>query len=113
MRFIHIVIMSFVSISYTVEVSIGDTNLEEIANWDLAPVANPSMGNFAVQVSVPQSAMVDLLLYDATGRVIAQNSQELPGGEHSICFNNLQEGVYFCTMSAEDFTATERIVVLK
>jgi hypothetical protein len=75
--------------------------------------ANPSIGNFAVQASIQQSEMVDLLLYDVTGRVITQQSQQLPGGEHSVSFNNLQEGVYFCTMRAGDFTAAERIVVLK
>ncbi|MCK5037363.1 MAG: T9SS type A sorting domain-containing protein [Candidatus Sabulitectum sp.] len=106
-------VLNDVTISYTIEVSIGDTNLEEISSWDLAPAANPSLSSFAVQVSVPQSVMVDLLLYDVTGRVIAQHSQELPGGEHSVSFNNLHEGVYFCTMRAGDFTATERIVVLK
>ena len=102
-----------VTISYTIDVSIGDTNLEEIASWGLAPAANPSFGSFAVHVSVPQSAMVNLLLHDVTGRIIAQHSQELPGGEHSVSFNNLHGGVYFCTMRAGDFTATERVIILK
>ncbi len=106
-------VLNDVTISYTTEVSIGDTNLEEITSWDLAPTANPSLGSFTVHVTVPQSGMADFLLYDVTGRVIAQRSQDLSGGEHSVSFNNLQEGVYFCTMRAGDFTATERIVILK
>ena len=102
-------VLNDVTISYTTNTGIGDNN----TSWDLAPASNPSFGSFAVQVSVPQAAMVDLLLYDVTGRLIAQQSQELPGGEHSVTFNNLHEGVYFCTMYAGDFTATERIIVLK
>ena len=101
-----------VTISYTTYVSIGDTNLEEIAGWGLTPAANPSLGNFAVQVSVPRPGMVDLVLHDISGRVVTTYSQELPSGNHSISFNNFAEGVYFCTMHAEDFTATERVVVL-
>ena len=106
-------ILNDVSFTYTTYVSIGDTNPCEITCWGFEPHANPSFGNLAVLVSSPQSATVDLLLYDLTGRLIAEYSQELPSGEHSVYFNNLSEGVYFCTMHAEDFTATERIVVLK
>jgi len=102
-----------VAVSYTSYLSIGDTNPEGVTYWDLESVANPSFGNLSIHVSVPQSAIVDLLLYDVTGRIIFRYSQELPGGEHSVYFNNLHEGVYFCTMRAGDFTATERIVVLK
>jgi hypothetical protein len=106
-------VLNDVAISYTIDMSIGDTNLEEITSWVLAPAANPSFGSFTVHVSAPQSAMVNLLLHDVTGRLITQHLEELPGGEHSVSFNNLHEGVYFCTMCAGDFTATERIVVLK
>ncbi|MCK5842763.1 MAG: T9SS type A sorting domain-containing protein [Candidatus Sabulitectum sp.] len=48
-----------------------------------------------------------------SGRVVASYSQELPGGTHSVSFNDLAEGVYFCTMRAGDIYATERIIVLK
>jgi len=56
--------------------------------------------------------MVNLVLHDITGRVVANYSQELEDGTHSVSFNNLAPGVFFCTMSADDFTATEQIVVL-
>ncbi|MEN8208965.1 MAG: T9SS type A sorting domain-containing protein [Candidatus Fermentibacteria bacterium] len=92
--------------------SIGDTHPEEIFCWDLELKENPSFAGFAVEVTVPQPANVDLLLYDVAGRLVVEYSQELPGGEHSLFFDNLAGGVYFCTMRAEDFTATERIVLL-
>jgi len=102
-----------VTVSYSTYVSVDDNNGSEVTFWNLAPAANPSFGNCAVLVSVPQSGAVDLVLHDITGRIVSQHSQELPSGTHSVYFNNLAEGVYFCTMRGGDFTATERIVVLK
>ncbi|MCD4707243.1 MAG: T9SS type A sorting domain-containing protein [Candidatus Sabulitectum sp.] len=103
-------VLNDVSFSYSTYLGIVDN---DASSWGLAPYTNPSFGNFAVQVSAPQPGVVNLILHDITGRVIAQYSQELPGGVHAVSFNNLAEGVYFCTMHAGDFTATERMVVLK
>jgi len=90
-----------------------ETNTAEILFWGLTPVANPSFGSLAIQVSSPHQAMVDIMLHDITGRVIARQQQELPEGTNSVSLGNLAEGVYFCTMHAENFTTTERVVVLK
>jgi len=65
------------------------------------------------QQQIPHQATVDLLLYDVTGRVVARYSQELSGDTHPVVFNDIAQGVYFCTMHTGDFNATERIVVLK
>ncbi|MCK5035457.1 MAG: T9SS type A sorting domain-containing protein [Candidatus Sabulitectum sp.] len=106
-------VLSDLMFSYTTYVSVADNNEGEIVFWGLVPSANPSFGNLAVQVSTPQPGMVDLVLHDAAGRVVARYSQNLPGGTHAVTFNNLSQGVYFCTMHSGDFSATERIVVLK
>ncbi len=103
--------LSFIYSTYVT--ATDETNTDEILFWGLTPVANPSFGSLAIQVSSPHQAMVSLVLHDITGRVVGQHSQELPGGTNSVSLNNLAEGVYFCTMRAEDFIATERIVVLK
>ncbi len=103
-------VLNDVSFSYTSYLGIVD---DDASFWGLTPGANPSFGNFAVHVSVPQPRMVDLVLHDIAGRVVTSYSQELLGGIHSISFNNLSEGVYFCTMHAGDFTTTERVVILK
>jgi len=103
-------LLNDVSFVYTTYMGIADNNT---SSWSLAPGANPSFGNCAVQVSVPQPGMVSLVLHDITGRVVASYLQELPVGTHSVCFNNLAEGVYFCTMHAGDFSATELVAVLK
>ena len=103
-------VLDDVSFTYATYLGIVEN---DASSWNLTPFTNPSFGSFAVQVSVPQPGMVNLVLHGITGRVIAQNSQELPGGMHSVSFSNVSEGVYFCTMHAGDFTATERVVVLK
>ena len=106
-------VLNNVTIFYTTYVSIDEANHDEILNWNISLSENPSFGAIAIQLSVPQSEVVDLLLYDATGRLVTQYSQDLPIGEHTISFNNLSVGVYFCSVHAETFNATERIIVLE
>ncbi len=106
-------ILSDVIISYSTYVSIGESYTDDVDCFSLAPAQNPSFGDFAVKVSLPQSGIVELMLYDLAGRVISEYSQELPGGTHLVYFNNLAEGIYFCTMHAGDFTATEQVVILR
>ena len=106
-------VLEDVTFSYGVLTNIGDSNSSEVVSWSLLPMQNPSYGHLSAVITVPEPGMVALRLYDITGRVIARTSQEFPTGTHSVAFNNLVEGVYFCTMSAGDFTATERMIVLK
>ena len=88
-------------------------NTGVLTDCSLAPDANPSFGSLAVLVSVPQQEIINLVLHDITGRVITRYSQELPCGMHSVYFNSLPQGLYFCKMCAGEFTATERVVVLR
>jgi hypothetical protein len=81
-------------------------------SWSLTPAANPSLGDLVLRVSVPQQDRVYLVVHDIAGRRIAEYSQELEGGLHSIKFGSLPDGLYFCTMQAGDFTAEESVVVL-
>ena len=102
-----------VAFSYTSQVSVGETGSDEVPSWSLNTAENPSHGFFSALVSVPMNGLVELSLYDVSGRVVAEVSQELPAGTHSVNFTGLAQGVYFCTMRAGAFSATERIVVLK
>lgn len=53
------------------------------------------------------------VILDSSGRVVAESSQEFPMGIHSVIFEDLAEGVYFCAMGAGNFSATEKVVVLE
>ncbi len=103
-------LLNDVSFSYTTYLGIFNN---DAASWSLAPYTNPSFGSCAVLISVQQPGFVNLVLHDITGRVIAQYSQELSSGTHAVSFNNLADGVYFCTLQAGEFTATERVIVLR
>jgi len=102
-----------VAVGYTLQVGVSERTLAEVEQWSLHSLENPSHNFFSAIVSVPEEGPVELLLYDVSGRVVAEVSQELPAGTHSVNFPGLAEGVYFCTMRAGDFAATERVVVLE
>ncbi len=106
-------ILADITVSYSEYLGIQDDSFGVIPGWSLAPAANPMLGDLVVRVSVPQQERIYLVVHDITGRIIARFSQELPGGSHSITVSSLPHGLYFCTMLAGDFTATERVVVLE
>ncbi len=97
-----------VSFSYS-PLGIADTE----HSWSLLVSENPSHGFFLALVSVPETGMVELFVYDVSGRVVGSVSQEFITGTHSVNFSGLSAGVYFCNMQAEGFASTERVVVLK
>ncbi len=80
--------------------------------WTLIPKQNPSFGSLSILISIPENGMIDLTVFDITGRIIAKYSQEFPIGTHTVTWSGITEGVYFCRMQAGNSTATERMVVL-
>ncbi len=102
-----------VAFSYTLQVDIGESESGVVPSWSLSITENPSYSFFSALVTVPEAGLVNLSLYDVSGRVVTEVLQELPTGTHSVNFAGIAEGVYFCVMNAENFTSTERIVVLK
>ncbi len=105
--------LAFVTLSYTVQVGVSESESSEVPSLSLSVSENPSTGFFSAVVSVPEDALVELSLYDVSGRVVTEVSEELPAGTHSVNFAGLAHGVYFCTMRTGSFTATERVVVLR
>jgi len=106
-------VLSEVSFLYTSSVEIEDSNFNEISSWSFLPVENPSNGLFSATITVPNTGFVSLSIFDIFGRVISDYSQNFTRGSHMVNIFGLPEGVYFCVMNAENFTSTERIVVLK
>ena len=94
--------------SYSLLLEIAD--IED--SWSLHASENPAQGFFSAIVTAPETGVIELSLYDVSGRVITKTSQEFVAGTHSVSFTGLATGVYFCTMQAEQFSATERIVVI-
>ncbi|RPH94823.1 T9SS C-terminal target domain-containing protein, partial [candidate division KSB1 bacterium] len=77
---------------------------------------NPFNAQTKLRFYLPHPARVQLVLYDVTGREVAAllNRNE-EAGEHVIAFTaeNLPSGVYFARLSAADFSATRKIILLK
>jgi len=98
--------------SYSLIVAVDESESSEVPQWSLHPLENPSRGLFSALVSVPETGLVELSVYDVSGRVVSEAVQNMPTGTHSVSFSGLAEGVYFCTMRAGEFSATERFVVV-
>ena len=105
-------VLSDLSFSYTLTTGTEENESDDFSSWSLSTLQNPSHGFFSALVTVPETVILELSLYDVSGRVITKTSQEFVTGTHSVNFTGLATGVYFCTMQAEQFSATERIVVI-
>ena len=106
-------VLEDVLFSYSTYVSTEENSSGDITSWALLPPENPSYGHYSAMITVSEPGMVELALYDVSGRVVAESSQEFSMGTHSVIFGGLAEGVYFCTMRAGEYTATEKVVVLE
>ncbi|GAH55984.1 unnamed protein product, partial [marine sediment metagenome] len=72
----------------------------------LSVYPNPASEQVTVSLSLPNTEIVELAIYDITGRLIMQQSLgELPAGEKSVILNTkeLASGVY--TLSASSPTS--------
>lgn len=79
----------------------------------LRVLENPSFSDLSVCVGVLEPSAVELVIYDSSGRVVADVSEEFDSGSYQLEFTGLPGGVYFCQMRAGDFKASERIVLLR
>ncbi len=75
---------------------------------------NPTDRRAIIAFSLPQSGMVDLAVYDASGRRVATLARTtLPAGNHEATWNSSEApaGVYVCRMSSGGETSTSQLVV--
>ncbi len=75
---------------------------------------NPSCGSVSIGFAIPELSQVELSVYDITGRLVITPSQrEYSPGVHQMQLGELTPGIYFCRMISEDFSATQRFVVIE
>lgn len=78
----------------------------------LVPVGQPALVHYALPVRGP----VTIRVYDITGRQVRQVVKGVsPPGHHqvSLATGELPSGIYFCRMTADGFTQTRRIALLR
>ncbi|GAB4287396.1 MAG: hypothetical protein Kow0098_03880 [Ignavibacteriaceae bacterium] len=85
--------------------------------YDLAQnYPNPFNPATVIRFNIPQSDFVTLKVYNLIGQEVATLiNNELPAGTHEYHFNasSLSTGVYFYTITAGDFTATKKMMLIK
>ncbi|MBK6504144.1 MAG: T9SS type A sorting domain-containing protein [Ignavibacteria bacterium] len=78
---------------------------------------NPFNPSTKINFSIPSSSQVSLKVYDAVGKEVADLVNEFAtAGNYSVDFSapsNLTSGVYFYTLSAGEFKATKKLLLVK
>lgn len=97
------------------------TPISEIANeYELSQnYPNPFNPKTIITFSIPKSQSVSLNVYDALGNEVASliNNTVLSGGKYKVDFDinrfNLSSGLYFYKLTAEGFSASKKMIVIK
>jgi len=77
---------------------------------------NPFNPETVIKYSLPVSAFVKLRVYDVLGNEVAELvNEKLNAGSYSVKFSgkNLSSGVYYYNITADDFSETKRMILLK
>jgi hypothetical protein len=77
---------------------------------------NPFNPTTKIDFAIPKANMVKLVVYNVLGSEVATMVNEnMQAGYHSITFNglNLASGVYFYKITAGDFTAVKKMLLIK
>lgn len=77
---------------------------------------NPFNPSTVIKYQLPQNSFVSIIIYDVLGnRVIVLENKEQTAGYHSIPFDGsgFSSGLYFCTMKADNFTSTIKMILIK
>ena len=82
----------------------------------LSVYPNPASEQLTVSLSLPNTEIVELAIYDIAGRLIMQQSLgELPAGEKSVILNTkeLASGVYTLSASSPSGEDNDRMVIVR
>ncbi|MFA7361287.1 MAG: endonuclease [Candidatus Kapaibacterium sp.] len=96
----------------------GDVEIGVPKKFDLSQnYPNPFNPVTKINFDLPVDGRVSILIYDVTGREVARiiNNEFKKAGYYTTDFNagSLSSGVYFYSMSTENFRAAKKMVVLK
>ncbi|MCB0276071.1 MAG: T9SS type A sorting domain-containing protein, partial [Calditrichaeota bacterium] len=77
---------------------------------------NPFNPSTTIRFRLPEAQDIKLVVYDVTGRVVSEVvNNRMAAGEYKITFDGqkLASGVYFYRLSAGNFVATRKFILLK
>ena len=74
---------------------------------------NPSYETASIEFILNESMMVELMVFNLSGRMVREVSDEYPSGMNEVEVSDLRTGVYFVRMISGDFNGTERFVLIE
>ncbi|HEX2787325.1 MAG TPA: T9SS type A sorting domain-containing protein [Ignavibacteria bacterium] len=77
---------------------------------------NPFNPETNIEFKIAETGQVQLKVYDATGREVANLvNQKMNPGSYNVKFNasNLNSGIYFYTLTANNFRETKKMILVK
>ncbi|MCD4775646.1 MAG: T9SS type A sorting domain-containing protein [Candidatus Aegiribacteria sp.] len=78
------------------------------------PRPNPITANAAIAFSLPETARVDLSIYDIAGRkVVTLVDETLTAGAYERVVSGLSAGVHFCRLQAGSYATVRKIIVVQ
>jgi hypothetical protein len=94
----------------------------EIVSFSLGPVSpNPMAEGTVISYNAPRAASVSLAIYNVNGQLVRTlHDGQVAAGTHSVAWDGtdsdgsrVARGVYFCRMNADEFSATQKVVLLQ
>ena len=100
------------------EFNLSRKSKEDVPNVFTLNPAFPNPFNPSTQISyfVPKESMIDISVYDISGRLIETLVNELKNyGPHSIMWNASSQasGVYFVRIKTDGFTNAQKVILTK
>ena len=89
--------------------------------YDFYPLLNPVFTDVGIVYSLPKACVVNILVYDASGRLVRRIEQrERSPGIYRVVWDRKDEygrrvskGIYFIRLETEDYKKTQKIVIIK
>jgi hypothetical protein len=103
-------------------VGIGEHSRHRGSTLGIECAPDPGRNDFRIDYTLPISADVSLIIYDAFGRVVRdlQALRACPAGTHRIVWNGRDQhgrpvpaGIYFCRLEAGSTARTDKIAVVR
>jgi photosystem II stability/assembly factor-like uncharacterized protein len=77
---------------------------------------NPFNPTTNIQYDIPRASIVNITVFDAAGRVVKELVNDHRNiGKYNVVFDasSVSSGIYFCKITAGDFTATKKMILVK
>lgn len=78
---------------------------------ELNAYPNPTTADQGFNISVSMDCNADINFLNLAGQSVKNTNKNLTAGYNEIETNDLESGVYFCTISSNGYTTTTKIVI--